>query len=73
MPEINTKLGSETLQLTHKEVMAAICHERTTWTSDTAESISWDIIRSIDWSNEALMHKSLQWIVKQYLDTNYPI
>lgn len=70
--ELNNTLGPKALQLAHTDIVKTIRTEKPTWTAIMAESVAWDIIRRIDWSNETLMHKGIEWITRQYLQVLCP-
>lgn len=70
--EMSNALGPKALQQAHIDITKIIRNERPTWTAIMAESVAWDIIRRIDWSNEALMHKGIEWITRRYLQVLCP-
>ncbi len=67
-----TQPSPKVLQIAHADIANRIKQQRPTWTMQMRDAVAWDILRRIDWDNEALMHKSLAWITDYALNTMCP-
>ena len=66
------QMSPQFLQMAHTAIVKRIKHRRPTWTTEMRDAVAWDIIRRIDWDNDALMHKSLEWITDTTLERMCP-
>lgn len=66
------QMSPEFTALAHQRVMSRVKQQRPSWTTEMCDSVAWDIVRRIDWNNEALMHKSLEWMTDTSLNSMCP-
>lgn len=66
------QMSPQFLRMAHTNIVKRIKYRRPTWTTEMRDAVAWDIIRRIDWDNDALMHKSLEWITDRALQSMCP-
>ena len=60
-------MSEKALKLAKDEILRAIQSTYSDISTDEAQSLSEELLDAIDWDNSALMHKSIAWITKFYL------
>lgn len=66
------QMSPQFLQMAHADVVNRIKYRRPSWSTEIQDAVAWEIVRRIDWNNDALMHKSLEWITDTTLQRMYP-